>query len=65
MSQDQYDHLLKYLDQRFEAIDKRFDGLENRVGRLEVIVDGLAKQILTFGQELTILIHRVDRLEAK
>ncbi len=51
MSKEEYSHLLEYLDERFTSMDKRFDGL--------------AKNMIAFGQEMTILISRVDQLEAK
>lgn len=52
------------MDDRFDAMDAKFEKLEDRVGHLEVFMDGFMKQLVAIQQELTILVHRADRIEA-
>lgn len=47
----------------FDVINKKFDEMHQNFSQLQSSVDGIAKQITTYHQEMISFTHKVDRME--
>ena len=63
MSEDEFTKLFKYMEEfrkevtgEFKVVDEKFDAVHSKL-------DGLAKLITDYHQEMLMLAHKVDRLE--
>ena len=62
MSEDQFLKLFKYMEKRFDGIDARFDKVDIRFDATQSQIDGLAKLIVEYHQEMVMLTRQVDRM---
>lgn len=65
MSKDEFTKLFKYVEEMRTEMNARFDktASKKQVDDLTNTVDGLAKQLTEYHQELIMLSRKVDRME--
>lgn len=65
MSADEFTKLFKYMQTEFKNVNKRLDqtATKDELNRLTNAVDGYAKKVDDYTQEMLMLAHKVDRLE--
>lgn len=65
MSQDEFTKLFKYMQGEFKTINDRLEQTATRdeLDRLTSAIDGYAKKVDDYTQEMLMLAHKVDRLE--
>lgn len=65
MSQDEFMKLFKYVEEMRLEMNERFDNTatKKQVDDLTNTVDGLAKMITEYHQEMLMLARKVDRME--
>ena len=61
MSHDEFTKLFKYMETMRSEMNQRFDNVDKRFN--DVQVDGLAKLIMDYNQEMLMIAHKVDRME--
>lgn len=63
MSQDEFTKLFKYMEDFRSDVDKRFDETSTKIDDLVNTVDGLAKLVTDYNQEMLMMGNKVDRSE--
>ena len=65
MSADEFTKLFKYMQKEFKGVNNRLEKTVTKVelNRLTNAVDGYAKKVDDYTQEMLMLAHKVDRLE--
>jgi uncharacterized coiled-coil DUF342 family protein len=63
MSQDEFTKLFKYMEKRFDLVDKKFEAQDKKINNIQSSVDGLAKMVTEYHQEMIMLTRKVDRME--
>lgn len=63
MSQDEFTKLFNYMEKRFDDVDKRFEATDAKIDSLRDTVDGIAKAMTDYHQEMLMLARKVDRME--
>jgi len=65
MSADEFTKLFKYMQKEFKGINNRLEKTATKVelNRLTNSIDGYAKKVDDYTQEMLMLAHKVDRLE--
>ena len=51
------------MEQRFDSVDKRFDEQDKKISDIYDAIDGLAKLITEYHQEMVMLTRQVDRMK--
>ncbi len=64
MSDNSFQPLFDYMDERFSKLESRFDGIEEKIDTQQASTDNLTKMTKDFQDEHIILRHKVERLEA-
>lgn len=65
MSQDEFTKLFNYMENKFSVIEKRLDetATKKQLDDLTNTVDGIAKAMTEYHQEMLMLARKVDRME--
>ena len=60
---EDFSELIEYLDGKFKKIEDRFDDQRKDFNDLQTSVDTYAHKADSYFQEMTMLVHKADRLE--
>lgn len=63
MAQDEFAKLFKYMEKHFDSVDKRFEETHTKIDKVLNTVDGIAKAMTDYHQEMLMLAQKVDRME--
>ena len=63
MAKDEFTKLFKYMESFRKDVDKRFEQVDKRFDDVQTQINGLAKLITEYHQEMIFLTRKVDRME--
>ena len=63
MSADEFTKLFKYMQEFRKEVNEKFEKVDVKIDKTNSQIDGLAKLVVDYHQEMMMLSHKYDRLE--